>query len=298
MQCRSTLTRIDSLRTGELSEAEVHEVTHHLSSCGSCNESLSDVEEFAFAIRGLQKLRPARSCASSVCEEVFHTFDQFDVDGQQVQLAFSSAGITRIDLGGGSRDDFASSYTKRFGSELRDGSVPDEYREAIERALRGEPTTLPPIDISRLSEFEQQVLRSIAKIPRGEARSYEWVARVVGRPKAVRAVGNVMASNPVPLLLPCHRVVPASGGLGGYGFGTPMKRRLLAAEDAPVDELESLARKNIRYVGSNVTMNFCFPTCTGVRKIRPDQKLLFRDAEEARRHGYRPCNRCSPVLAA
>lgn len=297
MQCRSTLTRIDSLRTGELTETDVHEVTHHLSICGSCNESLSDVEDFASVIRELPKLRPARSCADAI-GEVFHSFDQFDVDGQQVQLAFSSRGIMKIDLSGGSRSEFAAAYAKRFCAELRDAKAPAEYRAAIEQALRGEPATLPPIDISRLSEFEQQVLRSIVKIPRGEARSYEWVARAVGRPKAVRAVGNVMASNPVPLLLPCHRVVPSSGGIGSYAFGTPMKRRLLAAEDAPVEELETLARKHIRYVGSKLTRNFCFPACSAVKGIRTEEKELFRDAEEARDHGYHPCERCSPVLAA
>lgn len=298
MQCRSTLTRLDPLRTGELTGEEAEDVSRHLSTCESCHDSVDDLEQFASSIKSLAGTSSSRSCVSTLTGAVCHSFDSFEVDGQPVQVAFSSHGITRIDLSGRSIEEFSAAYTKRFGRELRSEGTPPRYRSAIEKALRGEATTLPEIDISSLSEFEQQVLHSIARIPHGEARTYEWVARSVGRPKAVRAVGNVMASNPVPLLLPCHRVVPTSGGIGNYGYGTKMKRRLLAAEDAPVDELESFARKGIRYLGSRTTKIFCFPTCHAARRIREEHRALFHDAEEARSHGYRPCKRCTPALAA
>lgn len=297
MQCRSTLARLDPLRTGELTAGEVEAVSSHLSRCESCNDSVQDLEALAFAIRDLGT-PSGRTCLPAIANALRDSFDSFEVDGQLVHVAFSSRGITRIDISGRSREEFAAAYLKRFCRELSPRTIPEGYRTAIERALRGETISLPEIDISHLSEFEQQVLRSIVRIPHGEARTYEWVARSVGRPKAVRAIGNVMASNPVPILLPCHRVLPSSGGLGNYGYGPEMKRRLLTAEDAPVEELETFARKGIRYLGSRNTKIFCFPTCQAARRIHEANRMTFHNLEEARSHGYRPCKRCSPALAA
>lgn len=297
MQCRSTLSRLDSMRTGELGTEEAAAVSSHLETCESCHESVQDLEVFASSIRSLGS-SPAKSCLPVVTDAICHSFDSFEADGQLVHVAFSSRGITRIDLHEQSAEDFVTSYKRRFNRELRRRAIPSRYRTAIERALRGQVTSLPEIDISHLSGFEQEVLLSIVRIPHGEARTYEWVARSVGRPKAVRAIGNVMASNPVPFLLPCHRVLPSSGGIGNYGYGTEMKRRLLAAEDAPVEEIESLARMGIRFIGSGNTKIFCFPTCNAARRIQDANRRTFHNLEEATRHGFRPCKRCSPALAA
>ncbi len=87
-----------------------------------------------------------------------------------------------------------------------------------------------PLDLSSRSAFHQQVLRAAARIPCGEVRTYAELAAEVGRPNAARAVGTAMARNPVPLLVPCHRVVPSSGGVGNYGFGSDLKAKLLANE--------------------------------------------------------------------
>ncbi len=85
--------------------------------------------------------------------------------------------------------------------------------------------------------FQQGVLRATLTIPVGQVRSYGWVAAQLDRPAAVRAVGSALGRNPVPLLIPCHRVVRSDGQLGQFGFGTEMKRRLLAGEGADVGSL-------------------------------------------------------------
>lgn len=77
--------------------------------------------------------------------------------------------------------------------------------------------------------FQKAVWKAMAKIPYGETRTYGWVAGKAGRPKAVRAVGNACSANPLPILIPCHRVV-ASNGLGGFSSGLALKKRLLAME--------------------------------------------------------------------
>ena len=87
-----------------------------------------------------------------------------------------------------------------------------------------------PVNLSSRSAFHQEVLRATARIPRGEIRTYSELAASVGRPRAARAVGTAMARNPVPLLVPCHRVVPAGGGVGHYGYGSNLKAKLLAEE--------------------------------------------------------------------
>ena len=82
----------------------------------------------------------------------------------------------------------------------------------------------------RGTDFQRQVWGELQKIPFGDQRSYREIAMAVGRPKAVRAVGSANGSNPVSLVVPCHRVINSDGKLGGYGGGLPLKARLLAME--------------------------------------------------------------------
>ena len=87
------------------------------------------------------------------------------------------------------------------------------------------------------------------EIPRGEVRPYGWIAAEIGRPKAVRAVGTALGHNPVPLIVPCHRVVRSDGMIGQYSLGGPEnKRTILAGEGVDPDELEALARAGVRYL--------------------------------------------------
>jgi methylated-DNA-[protein]-cysteine S-methyltransferase len=81
-----------------------------------------------------------------------------------------------------------------------------------------------------MTAFAERVYKAVLSVPFGETRTYKWVAKKAGRPKACRAVGNLMKNNPLPLLIPCHRVVKGSGHSGGYIFGAKKKRLLLEAE--------------------------------------------------------------------
>jgi AraC family transcriptional regulator of adaptative response/methylated-DNA-[protein]-cysteine methyltransferase len=87
------------------------------------------------------------------------------------------------------------------------------------------------VDI-RGTDFQLKVWMALRDIPLGETRSYSDMARIIGEPKAVRAVANACASNPVPLIIPCHRVIRKDGSLGGYGLGTGRKKTLLSNEKA------------------------------------------------------------------
>lgn len=88
------------------------------------------------------------------------------------------------------------------------------------------------VDWNGVAGFRRKVMEETMRIPAGETRSYGWLAARVGHPRAARAVGRVMATNPLPLVVPCHRVVGSDGSLHGYGGGLPMKEALLRGEGA------------------------------------------------------------------
>jgi len=98
---------------------------------------------------------------------------------------------------------------------------------------KGEWRFSVPLDLTCGTDFDRAVWRALVRIPPGETRSYGEVARLTGRPRAARAVGNACGRNPVPVVVPCHRVV-AADGLGGFGLGPGLKRRLLALEGTRV----------------------------------------------------------------
>lgn len=80
------------------------------------------------------------------------------------------------------------------------------------------------------SDFQKDVWNAVARVPYGSTASYGEIAHIVGRPEASRAVGAANGANPIPIIIPCHRIIGASGALTGYGGGLPLKRRLLALE--------------------------------------------------------------------
>ncbi|MCB2225382.1 MAG: methylated-DNA--[protein]-cysteine S-methyltransferase [Desulfarculaceae bacterium] len=86
------------------------------------------------------------------------------------------------------------------------------------------------VDLEGLTEFTRDVLKTTCDIPRGQTLSYGEVARIIGRPRAARAVGQALHNNPVPLFVPCHRVVGSTGALTGFGSGVPIKEALLKLE--------------------------------------------------------------------
>lgn len=102
---------------------------------------------------------------------------------------------------------------------------------AVERLLRGEePGPLPPLDLSVGSDFQQAVWRELLSIPLGQVRTYGELATRLGRPGCSRAVGAACGANPVPVIVPCHRVLAAGGKLGGFSGGLDWKKKLLAIE--------------------------------------------------------------------
>lgn len=114
---------------------------------------------------------------------------------------------------------------------LRMGKVPELFTRELDAYFTGNMKEFSiPLKCITGTDFEQKVWLSLRQIPFGETRSYKWMAEKVGSPKGNRAVGQALSKNPIPIVLPCHRVIESSGKLGGYSSGEDIKRRLLAIE--------------------------------------------------------------------
>jgi O-6-methylguanine DNA methyltransferase len=161
----------------------------------------------------------------------------------------------------------------------------DQAREEIHEYLRGQRAFFRvPVDLGTVPDFQRKVLEAARRIPFGEGRPYAWIAERIGNPRAVRAVGTALGRNPVPLILPCHRVWRSDGGLGGYIFGAAVK-----------DGLAALERTTPVLEGCTSTRIVCRVGCIHGRHMRPDNRVVFASVDDARSVGYRPCKSCRPA---
>ena len=192
--------------------------------------------------------------------------------------------------------EFEEWFRKDIGRPLVRVEPPAELAAKIEDQLEGKRRMR--FDLRGLTPFSQAVLQKTLQIPRGQVRPYGWVAREIGHPAAVRAVGTALANNPIPYFIPCHRVVRSDGVIGNYGGGGPeAKRNILSLEGVQLARLQRLAQSGYRYEGVKSTKIFCFPTCYHGRHAREENFVFFRDETEARAAGYRPCKDCRPAVA-
>lgn len=153
-----------------------------------------------------------------------------------VYVAFSEHGVVHVDLAPADRA-FEQAVEARFGRRPDRNLTPaPALLRQIKVALTTGKEFTGPVDLSAVGPFERLVLDELKRIPRGQVRTYRDIAARVGHPTATRAVGNACAKNPIPLLIPCHRVVRSDGGLGGYSLrgGAALKRKLLEREGAKI----------------------------------------------------------------
>jgi O-6-methylguanine DNA methyltransferase len=165
----------------------------------------------------------------------------------------------------------------------RDRLVDHARRELVEYLEGRRAFFSVPVDLAGIPEFQAGVLSEAARIPFGETRSYAELARRIGHPAAARAVGNALGANPVPIIVPCHRVIRGDGTWGHYAFGSALKTRLLTLE-----------RETPLYVGCASTRVVCRRGCRAEQRIREDGRVTFASVPDARSVGYRACRLCRP----
>ena len=147
-------------------------------------------------------------------------------------LAATDHGLVRVGFPSEDHDALLQDMATRLSPRVLEAPARlDPVRRELDEYFEGKRHDFStPLDFSLSHGFRQRVLKAIAAIPFGEVRTYKEMATAAGNAAAVRAAGSACGSNPIPLIVPCHRVLRTGGGLGGYGGGLDLKRRLLTLE--------------------------------------------------------------------
>ena len=240
MRCREVETLWDEMR-GQCESSLKEAVTKHLRECPPCQDLYEEYEGLAYCLSCLEPPVPSCDLAKKVVEHI--AAQKWVKRAEPVRLTSLVTPIGRVHVGfkgeriafiGLDRGEDAETVRARVEQRLHRPVVlsdaPQWLTQLFDTFFKTWTVDPDVIDVSALTPFEQAALKAAAQIPPGEVRSYAWVARSIGKPKAARAVGQAMARNPVPLFLPCHRVVDSSGDLHNYGYGVEMKARLLSME--------------------------------------------------------------------
>jgi O-6-methylguanine DNA methyltransferase len=183
-------------------------------------------------LHGLGTVRAPATVLEGVLDEVGlgDRYASLDTALGPVFVAWNRLGVSAV-MKTTTPDEFELRFRERFG---RSPWPARELPQGIGNRF----------DLRSVTEFERAVLLKAREIPRGEVRTYGWIAAQIGRPAAVRAVGTALRKNPVPVLIPCHRVVRSDGAVGDYALGgSQAKRAILAAEGLQADQIQRLARQ-------------------------------------------------------
>ncbi len=177
--------------------------------------------------------------------EIIH-FSSFITSTGYVYVAKSAKGICRISFPHTVEENFSRPFPclKFTGTHVkirRNDSLLKSEIKVLKEYFRGKPVHFNfPLDLDQGTMFQKKVWEKLMEIPYGECRSYKWVAEQIGRPLAARAVGMANNKNPLPPVIPCHRVIGSDGSLTGYASGIHIKKQLLEMEFKAVHNIRSL----------------------------------------------------------
>jgi len=240
MRCSDVEALWDEMRAG-VEPGHPH-VLAHLRRCKDCQCAYEEFEGVAYCFRCLPIVEPPPNLVPRILDHIKSLRNHFrsthaDSFGRlssplgTLLIAWRDAAISFVGIARGEDDETArEKIERRLRRPVRNAAPPQWVADAVNRFFSTWQVDVERIDISELSPFERAALMKAAQIPPGEVRSYGWIAKEIGRPTAARAVGQVMARNPVALFFPCHRVVDASGALHNYGYGVEVKARILKME--------------------------------------------------------------------
>jgi O-6-methylguanine DNA methyltransferase len=195
-------------------------------------------------------------------------------------------------------DDQPGDFLRELGDEfdlVEDQSSADQIRHEVRALLAGDTEAIArrAIDLSLVhSVFQRRVLKRLRRVPAGAAITYQGLAAATGSPAAQRAIGNTVGANPIPIYVPCHRVIKSDGSIGNYGGGVERKLALLRAEGFRPDRARRIPVHAV--YGHLGTKIFCRPDCSAARRASRERMLIFAAPDNASRAGLRPCKLCRP----
>ena len=310
--CRAIQPDLVAAATGEASTEAVARVQQHVDACAPCREEMGRYRSIdrvvtslrhapiahdrSDVLRGDLEWRLAELKRRAVTARVWSS------PVGPILIARSDDGVVAVEYLDSARGVAASRLLRRHGIEIiEDGAETEAFYHQILEYLAGDRTRLAwPLDFRLAgSEFKREVLRVTATLPYGAVVSYAHLAREIGRPTATRAVAQALRHNPLPIVVPCHRVVGSSGALTGYaGNKLGLKERLLTLEGVPVAHAtrEGHIVRDAMYVRADHDTEYCIPTCGSLSTLPLWRLTLYAARERAESAGLAPCTSCRPDL--
>jgi methylated-DNA-[protein]-cysteine S-methyltransferase len=309
--CRAIELDLVATATGDAESDSAERVHRHLDTCASCRDEFGRYRAVDSMARGLRSTPPADAVAKSRAGLESRLAD---LRQRRVAYRIFPSPLGHI-LVGRSEHGIAVVEYLHAGTSLRasrlarvEGIEPVPGGPELERLQRdlldyigGRRRDLDWTLDWRLarSEFERAVLGATADIPYGAVASYAGIARRIGKPSAVRAVAQALRWNPLPIVVPCHRVIGTSGRLTGYaGNKLGLKQQLLGVEGVklrPGRGDPSIAREAMYALGEGETQ-YCLPTCGDIGTRSLSLVTLFASRADAESRGLTPCTDCRPDL--
>ena len=283
MTCEQAQQLLAQLTRPQAQASRYAALYRHVQHCGKCQPHWQQWQQDEEQLTMFLTAEPA---PVGLWEHVMTTIQTEETSAthediwRSIALEVSPQGIQRLVLQDAAQADAALAHASPRAADLW-----DQARTQLAEYFHGERSIFElPVDLHGCTPFECDVLAATATIPYGEVRSYKWLAERVGRPGAARAIGNALHNNPVPVIIPCHRIVKSDGSLGGYAFGTAWKTRLLALEQATAP-----------FVGCSSTRILCYRGCRHERRVQEGNRIHFASLRDALEVGYRPCKVCQPA---
>jgi methylated-DNA-[protein]-cysteine S-methyltransferase len=305
----------DDLLAAAMDEAApgaARRVERHLATCGTCRREFQQYRAVDGAVTTLREeplprepLAKAREHLETRLADLRNrllTYRIFPSPLGHLLIARSETGISLVEYLERGTSPRASRLHREPGVELVEGGEELEalYRELLEY-LEGRRKRLDwPLDLRLArSDFHKRVLQATATVPFGAVIPYAGIAQEIGKASAVRAVAQALRWNPLPIVIPCHRVIGTSGALTGYaGSKVGLKQKLLALEGVPTAKMAGglgITPQSMYalYPGER---EYCLPTCPSFETHRPAPLTRFATRETAEAAGLAPCTLCRPDL--
>ncbi len=296
--------------TGEAGAAGVERVDAHVARCAPCREDLARYRVVDRTVRALRAAAPPDAEADGARARLrarladlrsrLVTYAVFDSPLGPILIARSEHGVSLVEYLG--RGGVAGSSVARLGDPevAEDRADLERLHAELLEYLTGRRTRLDwPLDwrLAR-SDFHRSVLQAAVAVPYGAVTSYAGIAGKIGTPTAVRAVAQALRHNPLPIVVPCHRIIGTSGDLTGYaGNRVELKEHLLAVEGVRTERgahPARVARQALYHYDPNDQREYCLPTCGSIARRPIGPVTLLASRELAETLGLVPCSACRP----
>jgi methylated-DNA-[protein]-cysteine S-methyltransferase len=309
--CREIEPDLVVVAAGEAAPTTAQVVAEHVARCAPCRDELRQYEAVEGLVADLRQV-PLPGLDSTLARAELQTrlsdlrrrlvtFGIFSSPIGPILIARTEQGVSMVEY-----LESPAAASSRLARLAGDNAVENEdeiealFRELI-AYLGGQRRRLDwPLDLRwARGDFQRRVLQATSELPYGAVTSYAHIARDIAAPTATRAVAQALRWNPIPIVIPCHRVIGSSGDLTGYaGNKVSLKQRLLAVEGVRTISAREAMRVERRamYVRYLADAEYCVPTCGELASMPLSKLTLFSSREGAEAAGLLPCTSCRPDL--